>query len=62
MRITTFRINKVIQMITKRNVLFTACGLVVRDPDYRSVASGSIPGATRFSEKHWVWNGVHSAS
>jgi hypothetical protein len=22
---------------------------------------GSISGATRFSEKHWVWNGVHSA-
>jgi hypothetical protein len=22
---------------------------------------GSIPGATRFSEKWWVWNGVHSA-
>jgi hypothetical protein len=22
----------------------------------------SIPGATRFSEKQWVWNGVHSAS
>jgi hypothetical protein len=23
---------------------------------------GSIPGAFRFSEKQWVWNGVHSAS
>jgi hypothetical protein len=23
---------------------------------------GSIPDATRFSEKYWVWNGVHSAS
>jgi hypothetical protein len=22
---------------------------------------GSIPGATRFSEQQWVWNGVHSA-
>jgi hypothetical protein len=21
----------------------------------------SIPGATRFYEKQWVWNGVHSA-
>jgi hypothetical protein len=31
------------------------CGLVVRGP-------GSVPGATRFSEKQWVWNGVHSAS
>jgi hypothetical protein len=28
------------------------------DPDVR----GSIPGATRFSEKQWVWNGVHSTS
>jgi hypothetical protein len=24
--------------------------------------SGSIPGNTRFSDKQWVWNGVHSAS
>jgi hypothetical protein len=23
---------------------------------------GFIPGATIFSEKYWVWNGVHSAS
>jgi hypothetical protein len=23
---------------------------------------GSIPGSTRLSEFHWVWNGVHSAS
>ena len=23
---------------------------------------GSIPGATRFSEQYWIWNGVHSAS
>jgi hypothetical protein len=23
---------------------------------------GSIPGASRFSEKQQVWNGVHSAS
>jgi hypothetical protein len=22
---------------------------------------GSIPGATRFLEQQWVWNGVHSA-
>jgi hypothetical protein len=27
------------------------CGLVVRVPGYRSVSPGSIPGATRFSEK-----------
>jgi hypothetical protein len=38
------------------------CGLVVRVPDYRSRGPGSISGATRFSEKKWVWIGVHSAS
>jgi hypothetical protein len=38
------------------------CGLVVRVPGYRSRGPGSIPGATRFCEKYWVWNGVHSAS
>jgi hypothetical protein len=38
------------------------CGLVVRVPGYRSIGLGSIPGATRFSEKWLVWNGVHSAS
>jgi hypothetical protein len=34
---------------------------VVRVPCYRSRGPGSIPGATRFSEK-WAWKGVHSAS
>jgi hypothetical protein len=38
------------------------CGLVVRVPGYRSRGPGSIPGAVRFSEKQWAWNGVHSAS
>jgi hypothetical protein len=38
------------------------CGLVVRIPGYRSTGPGSIPGATRFPGKKWVWNGVHSAS
>jgi hypothetical protein len=37
------------------------CGLVVRVPGYRCRGPGFIPGATRFSEKNWVWNGVHSA-
>jgi hypothetical protein len=37
------------------------CGLVVRVPGYRSRGPGSIPGATGFSEKQWVSNGVHSA-
>jgi hypothetical protein len=27
------------------------CGLVVRVPAYRSIGPGSLPGATRFSEK-----------
>jgi hypothetical protein len=29
---------------------------------HRFRCPGSIPGSTRFSEKQWVWNGVHSAS
>jgi hypothetical protein len=33
------------------------CDLVVTVPVYRSRAPGSIPGATTFSEKLWVWNG-----
>jgi hypothetical protein len=37
------------------------CDLVVRVPGYRSRGPGSIPDTTRFSEKQWVWNGVHSA-
>jgi hypothetical protein len=38
------------------------CGLVVRVAGYRFRGPGSIPSATRFSEKQWVWNGGHSAS
>jgi hypothetical protein len=47
---------------------FTICpplwssGLVVRVPGYRSGGPGSIPDATWFPEKCWVWNGVPSAS
>jgi hypothetical protein len=37
------------------------CGLVVIVPGYRSRGPGSIPCTTRFSEKYWAWNGVHSA-
>jgi hypothetical protein len=40
----------------------TVCGLVVRVPGYRSRGAGSIPCATRFTGKLWIWNGVHSAS
>jgi hypothetical protein len=35
---------------------------VVRVPVYRSRGPGSISCAARFSEKQWVWKGVHSAS
>jgi hypothetical protein len=47
----------------KNKYLFPGCQtLVVRVPGYRSRSPGSIPCATRFSEKQWIWNGVHSAS
>jgi hypothetical protein len=36
------------------------CSPVVRVPGHRFSDPGSIPGATRFSDKYWVWNGVHS--
>jgi hypothetical protein len=36
-------------------MVMVLCGRMVRGP-------GSIPGATRFCENHWVWNEVHSAS
>jgi hypothetical protein len=48
-----------------KRVIFIAerlCGLLVRVPAYRSRGPGSISGDTRFSEKWWVCNGVHSAS
>jgi hypothetical protein len=38
------------------------CGLVIRASGYRSRGPGSILGATRYSEKQWFWNEVHSAS
>jgi hypothetical protein len=38
------------------------CGLMVGVPGYRSRGAGSSPGTTKFSEKWWVWIGVHSAS
>jgi hypothetical protein len=31
-------------------------GLLAANPE----VPGSIPGATRFSEWQWVWNGIHS--
>jgi hypothetical protein len=38
------------------------CGLVIRVSGYKSRGPGSIPGATTFSEKQWVLNGIHLAS
>jgi hypothetical protein len=43
-------------------MLDNLCGLVAWVPGYRSRGLGSFPGTTRFSEKYWAWNGVHSAS
>jgi hypothetical protein len=37
-------------------------GLMVRVIGLDSKVTDSIPGTNRFSEKYWVWNGVHSAS
>jgi hypothetical protein len=38
------------------------CGLVSEFLSTDREVPGSIPGASRFSEKQWVWIGVHSAS
>jgi hypothetical protein len=38
------------------------CDLMVGVPGYISRDPGYIPGATRFSEKQWVWDRVHSVS
>jgi hypothetical protein len=38
--------------------VFKCSEFMATDPE----VPGSIPGATRFPEKLWVWNGVHSAS
>jgi hypothetical protein len=48
--------------ITLRCILDRLCGLVVRVPGYRSRGPCSIPGATRFYEKCWVWNWAILAS
>jgi hypothetical protein len=42
---------------------FRLCGLVVRVPGYRSRGNGFDSRRYQiFSEKWWVWNGVHLAS
>jgi hypothetical protein len=57
-----FPVRYELDIYTMQNKVDRPCSLVVRVPRYRSRNPGSIPGATRFSEKWWVWNGVHSAS
>jgi hypothetical protein len=52
--VTTFR-----ETLRERDIAFQFrvdrfCGLVVRVPGYIHRESGSISGATRFSEKCWV--------
>jgi hypothetical protein len=49
-------------MINISPFFYRLCGLEVRVLGHRSRGSGSIPGAIGFSEKKWVWKGVHSAS
>jgi hypothetical protein len=39
-----------------------SCPSTVGVPGYRARGPGSIPGATTFSERWWIWSGVHSAS
>jgi hypothetical protein len=46
-----FKISSVFHMFNISQRLWNAGGLVVRVPGYRSRGPGSIPGATRFSEK-----------
>jgi hypothetical protein len=48
--------------ISMQYIVDRFCDLVVRVPGYRSRGPGSILGVTTFSEKYWVWNGVHLAS
>jgi hypothetical protein len=45
---------EIYEILSAKNVVFLSdrlCGLVIRVPGYRSRGQGSIPGATRFSEK-----------
>jgi DNA topoisomerase IA len=46
-------------------IVYFRTASVVYWPEFLSTdleVPGSIPGASRFSEKQQVWNGVHSAS
>jgi hypothetical protein len=52
-----WRLHRQADVAESKNILWNAfmpnrlCGLVVRVPGYRSRGPGSIPDATRFSEK-----------
>ena len=48
-------------MVTKV-ILFSMVTKIVSVAMVTKIIGASIPGATRFSEWQWVWNGVHSAS
>jgi hypothetical protein len=58
------RTQDVEKYLFKLNIFYRTASVVLwpefpaTDPE----VPGSIPGATRFSEKQWVWNGVHPAS
>jgi hypothetical protein len=52
----------IIKYLVSAYMMTASVVLVVTVPDYRSRGPSSIPGATRFSEEQWFWNGVHSAS
>jgi hypothetical protein len=43
--------------VVQCNIMYSR-EFLATDPE----APGSIPSATRFSEKYCIWNGVHSAS
>jgi hypothetical protein len=61
--VVRFEVFTVIFITSKLLLLLDClCVLMVRFPGYRSRDPGSITGATRFSDKWWVWKGVHSAS
>jgi hypothetical protein len=57
-----FRIKNEIRMYRRGGYIFVSvvyCSeFLATDPE----VPGTIPGASRFSEKQRLWNGVHSAS
>jgi hypothetical protein len=64
MKITAdfFNINIFVVYLVTLIVSDRLCGLVVEFLATDTEVSGSIPGASRFSGSHRIWNGVHSAS